>query len=62
MEKTLLLVLLLGTGRLLHADEIPAAQASSHAGETATVCGNVTGMYRGKPEMVLHSPEALKAK
>jgi hypothetical protein len=118
MRKTLLLLaVLLSSGHLLRADEIPAAEASSHVGERATVCGNVTGihtaarskgkptfinfdkrypsqdftvmiwnddrpgfgdlekyaghqvcaqgvitMYRGKSEMVLHSPEALKAK
>jgi hypothetical protein len=117
MRKTLLLAVILSGGRLLCAEVMPAAQASSHAGETATVCGNVTGihiaatsrgkptfinfdkpypnedftviiwdddragfgnpekyavrevcahgfitMYRGKPEMVLRSPEALQAK
>jgi hypothetical protein len=55
MRKTLLMVaLLLSAARLTYADEIPAAQASSHAGETATLCGNVTGIHtaagsKGKP-------------
>ena len=117
MKKTLLLALFVCVGRLLRADDIPAAQAYSHVGETATVCGIVTGVhyaatsrgkptfinfdkpypnqdftvmiwdderagfgslerytgrqicahgvvteYRGKPEMVLRSPEALQAK
>ena len=57
MRKTLLLAVLLSSGRLLCADEIPAAQASSHAGETATVCGNVTGIHtaarsKGKPTFI----------
>ncbi len=117
MAKPLWLILLLSAGRFLCAADIPAAQASSHAGETATVCGNVAGihtaagskgkptfinfdkrypnqdftvliwnddrpgfgnlekyegrqvcvhgvitLYRGKPEMVIRSPEALEAK
>lgn len=35
-------IVYLSAPHLLCADEIPAAEASSHAGETATVCGNVT--------------------
>ena len=117
MRKTLLLVSLLSIGPLVLADNIPAAEASSHTGENATVCGTVTGVhfaagskgkptfinfdrpyphqdftvmiwdedrvrfgdltkydghracatgvisqYKGKPEMILHSPEALQAK
>jgi|ERR1700733_4159027 hypothetical protein len=57
MRKTLLLAVLLFSGRLLCADEIPAAQAYAHAGETATVCGNVTGIHtatgsKGKPTFI----------
>jgi len=38
----------------LSAQEIPAAEASSHAGQNATVCGLVTGVHtaagsKGKP-------------
>jgi hypothetical protein len=117
MKKTLLLLLFLCAGRTLRADDVPATDAQAHVGETATVCGKVTGvhyaanskgkptfinfdkrypsqdftvmiwnddrpgfgdlekyaghqvcaqgvitMYRGKPEMVLHSAEALKSK
>jgi hypothetical protein len=57
MRKTLVLALILSGGRPLCADDIPAAQASSHAGETATVCGNVTGIHtaarsKGKPTFI----------
>jgi hypothetical protein len=114
---TSLLIMLLLCPPLLLSQNIAAADASSHVGETATVCGKVTGvhyaasskgkptfinfdkpypsqdftvmiwgedrprfgdlekdtgrlvcahglitMYRGKPETVLRSPEALQAK
>ena len=57
MKKTLLLALLLSGGHLLRADDLPAAQASAHVGETATVCGKVTGVHyavssRGKPTFI----------
>ena len=57
MRKALLLALLLFDGRLLCANDIPAAQASSHAGETATVCCDVTGIHtaartKGKPTFI----------
>jgi hypothetical protein len=117
MKKTLLLALFLCAAQTVRADDVPASEASSHVGETATVCGRVTGVhyaanskgkptfinfdkpypsqdftvmvwdddragfgnldkytgrqicahgviteYRGKPEMILRSPDALQAK
>ena len=42
---------------LLRAEDLPAAQAFAHVGETATVCGKVTGVHyaansRGKPTFI----------
>jgi hypothetical protein len=117
MTKRLVLTLLLFAGRLIYAQNLTAAEANTHVGETTSVCGKVTGVhyaassrgkptfinfdkpypnqdftvmiwdddrasfgnlekytgrqvcahgiiteYRGKPEMVLHSPESLQSK
>lgn len=55
--KELCLVLLLSAWCLSRADDIPAAQASSHAGETATVCRQChrtppCGWQQGKPTFI----------
>ena len=57
MKKTLLLALFLCAGWLLRAEDLPTDQAATHVGETATVCGKVTGVHyaansRGKPTFI----------
>jgi hypothetical protein len=57
MKKTVLLALLLSGGRLLCADDLPASEAHAPVGETATVCGKVTGVHyatgsRSKPTFI----------
>jgi hypothetical protein len=56
MRKTLLLALLLSAGPLLYGDASRLPRPS-HAGETATVCGNVAGIHpaargKGKPTFI----------
>jgi hypothetical protein len=57
MRKTLLLALFLCAAQTLRADDVPASEAYSHVGETATVCGEVTGVHyaansKGKPTFI----------
>jgi hypothetical protein len=57
MKKTLLLALFLCAAQTVRADDVPASEASSHVGETATVCGKVTGVHyaansKGKPTFI----------
>jgi hypothetical protein len=57
MNKTLLLAMLLVAPPLVRSQSIAAADAYSHAGETTTVCGRVSGTHqaagsKGKPTFI----------
>jgi hypothetical protein len=57
MKKALILGCSYPPGTLLRAEDLPAAQPSAPVGETATVCGKVTGVHyaansRGKPTFI----------
>jgi hypothetical protein len=57
MRVLLLLLLCLLAAPALSAQNVTAAQAYSHVGETATVCGTVTGVHqaansKGKPTFI----------
>ena len=57
MKKTLLLALFLCAGQTLRANDVPGSEAYTHVGETATVCGKVTGVHyaansKGKPTFI----------
>jgi hypothetical protein len=57
MNKTVLLAMLMLAAPVLRGQSIAAADAYSHAGETTTVCGKVSGIHtaagsKGKPTFI----------
>jgi endonuclease G len=44
MKKQFAIVVIIA-GRVLHAQDLTSAEAATHVGQTATVCGTVSGMH-----------------